>query len=198
MSQLLVWITRPHSHEILMGGDRNLTLWTARPYYSHAAKLHDFKTRDGGDRYVDLGWEGKRQGRGIRAKPLLKQNAALRSAVWQEVFLSVCPKGMTLDEGQAWSETQRGNEWFDGSAITLWHNLKDDDAWEAKCNISHKRFLLEVDLLSLTVKRVAPLVLLRRSSTDDQIPDSLHTDAIDPALAVEYWHSGVDPDRIPF
>lgn len=198
MSHLLVWITRPGSYEVLMHGDRHLSLWTERPRYSHSALLHDLRGRDGAPKYKDQGWLAHRQHFGAPAKPLLKQSQTLRDAVWDQVFLSLCPKGLDLDRGRQWSETPRGDEVFDGHAITLWHELIDDRGWEGKCNTAHKRFLLEVDLLTQTVRRIAPLVVLRRGSTDEPPPDVLETDAIDPALAVEVWHTGEDPDRIPF
>lgn len=197
MDKMLAWITRPSSHEILMGGDRHLLLWMERPHYSHAAKASDLCLRSDPRRYRDRGWIGRRD-QGVRAKPLLKQCATLRAAVWDEVFLSVCPKGMTLGEGQVWSETQRGNEVFDGMPITLWHQLTDDRDWEGKCNVSHKRFLLEVDLLSQTVRRVTPLVALRRTTEEEALPGVVESDSIDPALAVEVWHTAPDPDRMPF
>ena len=194
---LKVWITRPTAHEILMGGERELQMWLTRPHYSHCSFDACLSDPSGAPRYHDTGWRSEGADNGVRVKPLLKQHDALRKAVWDEVFLSVCPVGMSYAEGVAWHNTQRGEESFDGYPITLWHNLTDDRAWEGKCNTAAKRFLLEVDLFNATVKRVRPLVMLRRAP-DAPVPALVATDAITPELAAEYWHPAPDAELVPF
>lgn len=197
IESLTVWVTRPGAHEILIGGHRELLMWLQRPCYSHAAFDADLPTQDGKRRYHDFGWRAQRCD-GQRMKPLFKQHARLGEAVWREVFLSLCPRGMPYAEGLIWQATPRGEEQFDGAPITLWHSLTDDRAWEAKCNTSHKRMLLEVDLLTCGVRRVSPSVLLRRGSELETPPGWVETDDISDELALEYWHAGPDPDLMPF
>jgi hypothetical protein len=185
MNTLTVWITRPNAYEILMGGERDLRLWLVKPHYSHRSWDAHLPDVNDMDRYRDEGWSSESPS--VRVKPLLRQHQVLRDAVWREVFVSVCPKGMDYEQGDAWHRAQRGDEVFDGKPVTMWHELSDDKLWEAKCNTPMKRFLLEVDLLTLAVRRVAPMVIPRSTYNATGV-EWAQTDEISPELATEVWH----------
>ena len=183
MVPLSVWITRPDSHEILMGGDRHLKVWFNRPAYIHHPQTYE--TGRGEYKFVDQGWRADSDDYGKDVKPLLKQDPELRKLIWQEVYLSVGPRGMSIPEIEAWEVivTKPDPEF----PTTNWHNLTDDREWEGKCNTCHKRFLLEVDLRSNTVKRIIPSVVYRQEP--GQPPSKwIETDECPYELAFEYYH----------
>lgn len=169
-----------------MGGHRNLAIWLEQPSYSHQSRSNGMPDKN---QFVDRGWVTALT-TGQRAKFLLGQDLALLDAVWHEVFLSVCPKGMTYDEGVAWAQTPAPSE-FDPDE-TLYRALFEDKEWEAKCNTCHKRFLLEVNLRTNEVRRIKPSIDLRGKG------GWVVTGEIDPALAIEYYHDPATVDDIPF
>lgn len=193
---MLVYITRPTAAEIYLGGMRGVQLWLHEPMYRHSSTL----LRATGSQYVDTGWTDTAGVGSLRCKGFLKQSKALQLAIWQEIFLSLLPKGLTLDEADAWA-SQPDNKGSAGGAQMRdrWYR---DPRWEALCNTSHKRFLLRVDLASGNVGRIAPRVELKggTASLEPQVStiNITRTDLIDEALALELVHVVADPWAIPF
>ena len=128
-----VWITRPSSREVFMGGIRDLKLWIEPPAYHHSKREH-YSTRTDSTTYEEHGWRSIHHDCGISAKYWLKQSPALQSAVWSLVLHSISPKDS--DE----------HEW--AADFNRYEKDTFDDEWEGKCKIPSKRFLLEIDLSS--------------------------------------------------
>lgn len=190
-----MYITRPESGEILMGGSRHLEGWFTEPHYSHHSVLRDL--RPDVEEYIDAGWKAHLVYR-QRVDRFLKQDMELFNKIWDEVFLSVLPKGMTLEEGLQWEKTPKSDgEEFDGYAITNWHLLLDDRQWEGKCNTCYKRFLLRVDLRAGTVERIDPLVF-PRATPECMSPAGLRTSECSFEHAIEFIHETDTEDGIPF
>ena len=186
MVPLKVYITRPPAYEIYMGGKRDLRVWLDKPYYSHQSRRDDFH---GKVRYTDDGWRAAFCS-GRRFKPLYEQDPRLVEVVWPHVFLSVCPQGMSYEQGLAWADTPSPTP--EDATDTLYGQLFSDKEWEGKCNTCFKRFLLELDLRTYEVQRIKPGILLRFANR------WTYTDEIDAKLAVELFHSPEDIDDIPF
>lgn len=186
MTPLIVYITRPTAYEIYMGGKRDISVWWDRPSYSHQSRSYELC---GKTHYVDDGWRAA-FGTGQRAKLMFEQDERLLEVVWPEIFLSICPKGMTYEQGLEWSE--RPDPTAEDPGDRAYRQLFYDRQWEAKCNTCHKRFLLTLDLRSYEVQRIQPAVNLRFN------PGWFHTDHISDKLAVEYYHGPDDIDDVPF
>jgi hypothetical protein len=186
LTPLIVYITRPDAYEIYMGGDRSLRVWLEKPYYSHQSWSHTIGSET---HYTDIGWIAVHS-TGQKAKLLLKQDKKLREIVWHEVFLSLCPRGMSYERGVEWADTavKTGNSDDD----VLYAQALKDKEWEANCNTCHKRFLLQLNLRTYEAQRIAPEVALRHN------PGLFNTDQIDAKLAIERYHSIEDIDDIPF
>lgn len=178
-----------------MGGSRNLEGWFTEPHYSHRSILRDF--RPDVEEYIDTGWRAHLVSR-QRVEKFLKQDMDLFNKIWDEVFLSVLPKGMNMEEGVKWEQTPKADgEVFDGWVITNWHLLLDDRQWEGKCNTCHKRFLLRVDLRAGTVERIDPLVF-PRGTPGGAVPSGLRTSECSPEHATEFVHAAGTEDGVPF
>jgi hypothetical protein len=128
-----LWITRPSSREVFMGGVRDLQLWIEPPAYHHSMKTnYDIKTDI--STYTEYGWRSLHHDHGVPAKYWLKQSPALQSIVWSLVIHSLSPKD---DDEHEWAAD------FD-----RYEKDTFDLEWEGKCKIPAKRFLLEIDLSS--------------------------------------------------
>jgi hypothetical protein len=139
--------------------------------------------------YTDIGWIAVHS-TGQKAKLLLKQDKKLREIVWHEVFLSLCPQGMTYEQGVEWADTAVKTDNSDDDV--LYDLALKDKEWEANCNTCHKRFLLQLNLRTYEAQRIVPEVALRHNH------GLFHTDQIDARLAIEQYHSIEDIDDIPF
>ena len=174
-----MYFTRPDAYEIYMGGKRSVRVWLQAPQYSHSANHDDYRGR-----YSERGWSYDYD-HGQSAKPLFKQDKQLLDVVWDKIIWSLLPKGMSFEDGLIWvnepdSKPSRNDSLF-GDVITNYHWLFEDRNWEAKCNLCHKRFVLQVDVRSLSCEFVEPLV---------EFPDSndwVKTTEITPYLATRYW-----------
>ena len=126
-----VWITRPSSREVFMGGVRDLKLWIEQPAYHHT-KTEDYNTLTETVKYVEHGWRALHQDHGISAKYWLKQSPALQSIIWSLTIHSISPK---LEDEHKWAADfdRYQRDTFEGD-------------WEGKCKIPAKRFLVEIDL----------------------------------------------------
>lgn len=185
---LYLYFTRPDAYEVYMGGKRSVTVWLQQPQYRHSAKSEDYRGR-----YSERGWSYDYD-HGKNAKPLFKQDPDLLELVWDRIVWSLLPKGMSLEEGLEWykqpdMQPPRDDGW--GHIQTNYHWLFEDRNWEAKCNLCHKRFVLQVDVRGMTSEFVSPMV---------ELPDGrdwVITSEITPHLASRYWVPQSDGD-IPF
>jgi hypothetical protein len=191
MVPIKVWVTRPDAYTVYMRGAPNLLVWTEKPHYSHAPRANEFRGRM---RHFDVGWSSQRCHEGVAAKPLLKQDSGLLDLVVTEVILSLAPAGTPNHEAAlTWAEvpllTDAGS-----AARSNWGLLFSDKDWESKCNVCHKRFLLEVELRGGTVQSIPPVAHWRESG---QWVSEV-TSVISPKLALEREHPADDPDGMPF
>lgn len=196
MMPLNVWLTRPTAYEVYMGADRHFELWVEKPCYMHTPRANDMNWPSGLPRQVDAGWEA--QSRSISAKPLLKQDPDLRKKVWQQVLLSCAPRGMALEEAFVWADRAEAPADVDLSVEPYWRSLFMDRNWEAKCNTSHKRFLLEIDVRLNTVNRILPSWVGRHDDAAGRRPAWVVSDEIEAARAVEYYHPEEEQMGVPF
>ena len=191
---LYIYITRPYAYEIYMGGKRDLQLWWEKPSYSHMSVEYDGV--GGRVHYIDRGWAAPHSV-GSRASKFISSDEQLLGAVWDEIFLSVLPKGMTYEEGLIWQDEPQINGY--GQPDNKYHLLFDDKEWEAKCNTCFKRFLLKVDIRSNTVERIKPLVDERDTLNNTGYQRGWkETDEILPFFATERYHVDTGADFIPF
>ncbi len=153
MTPLYLYVTRPYAYEIYMGGWRDMTVWTEEPAYYHTPGHYDayFGT-------PEKGWCGPHQWQGSKAKGLLRDDPLVGEKIWHLVFWSLLPKGMSEQEGETWWKTE--SDFENHHRDHNWHNLFADKEWEAKCNRTHKRFLLQVDVRNGTVELMEPRVYL--------------------------------------
>lgn len=190
-----VWITRPESGEIYMGGYRSVEVWLEKPAYSH--RPHPGHGRiPGNDNeiiFYDEGWTAESVS-GVIAKRWLKQDKLLFDNVWKEIVLSTGPKGMLYEEVVQWFDTPAN-----AHLRNNYSQLVNDVNWEAKCNTCHKRFLLEVDVRAQTIERIIPNVYHRVWTDPGQplYPEFEKTDQISDFLALERQHLPSDY-HIPF
>lgn len=185
---LYLYFTRPDAYEVYMGGKRSVRVWLEAPQYRHTATVEEYRGK-----YSERGWSYDYD-HGKVARPLFKQDPDLLELVWDQIVWSVLPRGMSLKEGLEWQhqpDTDPPREDGFGDILSNYHWLFEDRNWEAKCNLCHKRFVLKVDVRSMTSEFVAPLVEL------PNVRDWVTTTEITPYLATRYWIPGSDGD-IPF
>ena len=139
-----LWITRPHSDEIYMGGDRSLRLWTTQPIFDHRPLKHDFDLchKETGDVfesvYLELGWSSENHS--VKATPFLKQDRSVFDRVWELVFASVAPASDP--------DLYRRNFNVEEYARLI------EPRYEMECLVHWKRFLVELDMKSDTVSLI--------------------------------------------
>ena len=191
---LYVYITRPYAYEIYMGGKRDLRFWVQPPSYSHES--WEYESVRNQTRYIDRGWNAAHCSAQL-FRELASQDNELLHNVWDEIWLSILPKGMNREQGLLWEQEPMITNY--GDQDTKYHLLFEDREWEGKCNTCFKRFLLKVDLRSNTVERIIPNVALRRTKEEPDIIRGWHqTDQIDPYYASEHYHPEPGLDSIPF
>lgn len=179
MTPLYVYITRPEAYEIYMGGKRHLELWLLPPAYDHRSV--EYNGLFGVTKYIDCGWQTVTSG--VQARHLLTQDKDLTVAIMREVILSLYPKGMNAQQGEAWAaaidpDAEQDKDFPDDPN---WRRLKNDKEWEAKCNTCFKRFLLKVDLRNNTVQRIIPQVMytMEQSREGRDLGNTDHIEAVD-------------------
>lgn len=186
---LYMYFTRPDAYEVYMGGKRSIRVWLQPPQYRHTATHEDYRGR-----YSERGWSYDYD-HGQSAKPLFKQDQQLLEVVWEKIVWSLLPKGMSYEEGLIWTEQPDSDpprkDSLYGDVITNYHWLFEDRNWEAKCNLCHKRFVLQVDIRSLSCEFIEPLVEL------PNVHGWVKTSEISAHLATRYWVPQGDGD-IPF
>ena len=137
-----VWITRPYCPEVHAGGFRSVRLWTQKPIYDHRlikpyGSLHDRETGEFvSEIWLENGWYS--ESGCVRAKPFLKQDEAVKSAVWKLISQSVIPSTQPSDYRMSDQE----------------YDALLNPEYELVCACHWKRFLLEIDLVSNQVYQV--------------------------------------------
>lgn len=142
-----LWITKPESYEVYMGGlKRSFYVWMMQPSYSHEAReQRQFNI----DMLVERGWvtpNDRASASNIRC--LLEQYPQLAEVIWDRVRYAECPPD--IEDYKAWTAVEEN-----------WDKLGDspyDERWESHSRIHHKRFLLEVETDTQTVKLIKPQV----------------------------------------
>ena len=162
---MIVYITRPENHEVVMGGWRNVILWTDEPHYHHWP-MNGYRPMDTDSKatYYDRGWayNGDRTAN-CRAKPLLKQNADLELNAWRLTLWSCIPKeaNIALEDTFEWCDTllpgeDPANEFRKTNIdMLLFHYRCYTDE---QANVHFKRFLMEVNLITAECKLIVPQV----------------------------------------
>ena len=146
-----VWITRPTSSEVYLGGLRSVLLWIEEPRYDHrlltdGGCLIDINSSEILHRiYRENGWWSKTGS--LKAKIFLKQDKKVLKKVWDKIYESLIPEYIK-DTTLTYSLNEK--EYDD-----LHHNPN----YEMISTLNWKRFLLEIDLSSNIVKIVEPLVI---------------------------------------
>lgn len=143
-----IWITRPGVDEVWIRGYQNVMVWLEKPMFDHRVMTPDFEfyNSETGEYLEEVGYEHgwfADRCKTTYAKPFLKQCPELYKKVWRAVVDSCMLKGTT-----------DVNLYYEN-----WRDLLYDRMYEAKCKVSKKRFLLEVDLDTKEVELVAPKVL---------------------------------------
>jgi hypothetical protein len=159
---MIVYITKPCNHEVVMGGWRHVVCWTEKPAYYHTPKGGYHAPRNNPKAtYRDLGWSYDAFSTCYSPfKPLAKQDPLLEEKVWEWVVWSCCPKGVLLENWEEWSNTVIKEDV--NFPVTNWQNLMyhlggDSDI---AANVHYKRFLLSVDLRTLECELQIPKVFI--------------------------------------
>lgn len=157
-----VWITRPKSSEVYLGGLRSVLLWIEEPRYDHrmlneGGCLIDRNTSDILHYiYKEKGWWS--QTGSLKAKKFLKQDKEVLKKVWDKIYESLIPN------------------YIDDTSLTYSLNEKEYDElhhnpnYEIICTLNWKRFLLEIDLFENTVKLVKPIIIPYSGVSERNIP----------------------------
>lgn len=139
-----VWITRPESDEVYMGGLRSVELWAEKPRYDHRfiSPLYDYYEPNKETRafsvWKENGWYA--QTGSVRAKKFLKQDQEVLKKVWSLIYASILPANHPTEK------------LTDAEYEQMYHNEK----YEGVCCLSNKRFLLEINLATNNVYHVEP------------------------------------------
>lgn len=163
---MLVYVTRPNNHEVIMGGWRGVPVWTDIPHYYHWPEK-GWAPMPGEDQtavYYDRGWRARGYNRsGCRFKPLAAQNSVLEGNAWQLLLWSCLPKTaeVQLQDTFEWCDTllpdESENDPFCRTNIdTLLYHV--GGATDLAANVHYKRFLMEVNLITGECKLLVPRV----------------------------------------
>lgn len=175
-----VWVTRPCSSEVYMGGYRSVMVWLEKPSYDGRPWHMDGEWYDvKAGKYLESlhyehGWVSDRAGC-TYAKPFFKQCPVLFDKVWDQVARSCHPKDAPED--------------FKWELLGNYSTLLDDSWWEAKCKVNRKLFLLEVDLITKDVQLVMPRMYNGEKSW---VPENYD---LDPKLAICLGYLNEDLNR---
>jgi hypothetical protein len=151
-----VWITRSASDTVFMGGLREVLLWVDEPFFDHRPRILEAELFDPAtsayvmEIYREEGWNSLTGS--IPAKEFLKQDEAIRNRVWEEIRRSMI----------SW-ECLDPIGYEQGSPL-----LRKD--YEFYCETHWKRFLLEIDLKSETVKLISPMVCYKDNERARGLP----------------------------
>lgn len=143
-----VWITRPISSEVYSGGLRSALLWIERPRFDHRPSVYEFDLIDSNGHlfatvYREQGWTSPSGS--LRVKSFLKQSPVLYQRVWNKIYYSILPISINDPEYKL--------------SVSEYKQLLDDK-YELNCKVHYKRFLLELDLLKMSVNLVHPEIII--------------------------------------
>lgn len=189
---MIIYVTRPDNHELVMGGTRSLKMWAECPDFHHHPELAQPLDPDDPKRWIDRGWAVGRCTSNQPFKPLFKQDEALAENAWNLIAWSACPKPITLEGWKEWAgyEEPGQDEGFeyDNWSNLMWHRNSSSDL---ASNIHHKRFLLQVNLRTNECEIIVPRVFIYNctSTTQASTITPILTQDIDPELAVRRYYA---------
>jgi hypothetical protein len=172
-----LWFTRPECDEIYMGGLRSVDLWLSKPVFDQRATTLDFELIDplsGGvvaEIYHEVGWSS--HSGCVRAKEFLAQDKAVTQKVWDKIYESILPIDCPVPE----IKIMGLNEF----------NYLLDYGSELQCRTHWKRFLLELDLRTDSVKLIEPDVLW-----NDSLPKGKRPITSDTALTSLFYDGNLN------
>ncbi len=198
---MIVYVTRPNNHELVMGGWRSVNVWLEKPSFYHTPKggftpLRDFKKSV----CRDIGWAVEYENRSLKFKPIVKQDPALEQAAWDLIAWSACPQGVTLEGYEAWGNArpEAGCEYTNWENL-MWHRAQDSDL---AANVHYKRFLMSVNLKTNECKLLVPEVHIFRIGQPLHNPAShekIETQNISVELATRTYYECPELEKdIPF
>lgn len=163
---MIVYVTRPDNHELVMGGYRHVVVWTEKPdYYHYPVRYHSTDRSNPRLRYIDRGWAFHLDRKSNAPfKPLAEQDAQLSDNAWNLLAWSACPKGVDLDGWVQWARQVVPQD--DGSvqdpefARDNWSGLLHCGRGDSNLvsNVHHRRFLMRVNLRTTECGLVVPRV----------------------------------------
>lgn len=156
---MIVYVTRPDNHELVMGGWRSVRVWIEKPSYYHtpaggySPPRHNEKAT-----FQDAGWCVEHEPRSLKFKPLAKQDPVLEQNAWSLIAWSACPRAVTFERWEEWADlSDKPGEEF---AYTNWQNLmyhRSQDS-DLASNVHYKRFLMGVNLRTNECRMIVPKV----------------------------------------
>jgi len=157
---MIVYVTRPDNHELVMGGWRSVKVWVEKPSYYHTPLGGFSPPRDNiNATFQDTGWAVDcERNRSQKFKPLVKQDAVLENNAWALIAWSACPRSVSFKDWATWADfIEDPNDPFSYSnwENLMWHRTRDSDLMS---NLHYKRFLMQVNLRTNECEIVIPTV----------------------------------------
>lgn len=168
---MLVYVTKPDNHELVMGGWRSCRVWTEKPAYHHVPVRAYQPVDPTSDKvFIDLGWayHGDRQ-HSCPFKPLVRQSEALEENAWRVVVWSCTPKAEKLKVQDAFNWADAESKDHPGNTnwqALMYHIGGETDQFSL---VHHKRFLMEVNLITGQCGLVAPRVFFFEGEHEDTL-----------------------------
>lgn len=162
---MIVYVTRPDNHEVRMGGLRHVEVWVDKPYYSHVPT----RRSDGTGKaliFKETGWRDQTMASsGMRFKALAEQDPVLLDKAWRLISWATIPRSEMvhladtfewLDKPLPGEDPQK--EFYKTNGCSLLHHYGGQPI-EANANVHHKRFLMQVNLVTRECQLLAPRVI---------------------------------------
>jgi hypothetical protein len=142
-----VWVTRPRSDEVYLGGWRRVKLWVEKPHFDHRPAREEFELKDPetekyfGCVFKEHGWYSRADS--TRAKGFFKQDPEMMKRVWLKIYESCVPADCPDPQNKEMNDKE-------------YRRLYSEPHYEMICCTHWKRFLLEIDLYQKTVTLIEP------------------------------------------
>jgi hypothetical protein len=168
---MLVYLTKPDNHELVIGGWRSVRVWTDKPSFYHIP-TRGYAPIDSSSNeiFVDIGWahHGDRKD-SCAFKPLAKQNAILEENAWKLLTWSCTPKAEKLHVDQAHDWTAQESKQHPGNTnwqALMYHIGGETDQFSL---VHHKRLLIEANLVTGECRLTVPRVFYFHGSHEDTL-----------------------------